>query len=153
MIALPVFEGMKMPTLISIYALCVVALFVKMLAISCYQGFYRISRLTFKNSEDAGFVGRQASPEELPQVSRAAQAWANDLENIPLFFVLGALCLVFNPPLLFTAGLMVLFTVARLVHTVTYLARWQPWRTIAYAVGIMCLLGLAAMVSMGALRH
>lgn len=142
-----------MNSLLSIYALCVVALFVKMLAISCYQGFYRISRLTFKHPEDAGFVGRPASPEELPQVLRAAEAWANDLENIPLFFVLGALCLVFNPPFMLTAGLMVLFTVARMVHTLTFLARWQPWRTIAYAVAITCLLGLAAMVSMGAVRH
>ncbi|QBF27292.1 MAPEG family protein [Pseudomonas tructae] len=142
-----------MHTLLSVYALCVVALFVKMLAISCYQGFYRISRLTFKNPEDASLVGREASAQELPQVRRAAQAWANDLENIPLFFVLGALCLVFNPPFMLTAGLMVLFTAARLVHTLTYLARWQPWRTLAYAVGILCLLGLAAMVGMGAVRH
>ncbi|MGE8392416.1 MAPEG family protein [Pseudomonas sp. BIGb0427] len=142
-----------MNTLLSIYALCVVVLFVKMLAISCYQGFYRISRLTFKNPEDAGLVGRPPSAEELPQVARATQAWANDLENIPLFFVLGALCLVFNPPLMLTAGLMLLFTVARLLHTVCFLARWQPWRTIAYAVAIVCLLAMAALVSMGALRH
>ncbi|KJK18922.1 MAPEG family protein [Pseudomonas sp. NPDC087612] len=142
-----------MNTLLSIYALCVVVLFVKMLAISCYQGFYRISRLTFKNPEDAGLVGRPPSAEELPQVARAAQAWANDLENIPLFFVLGALCLVFNPPLMLTAGLMLLFTVARLLHTLCFLARWQPWRTIAYAVAIVCLLAMAALVSMGALRH
>lgn len=26
-----------------------------------------------------------AHPEELPQVVRASQAWANDLENIPVF--------------------------------------------------------------------
>lgn len=32
--------------------------------------------------------------DELPQVGRAARAWANDLENIPLFFVLGGLCVV-----------------------------------------------------------
>ncbi|TDF84476.1 MAPEG family protein [Pseudomonas sp. H9] len=141
-----------MHDLMSVFALCVVVLFLKMLAISCYQGFYRISRLTFKNAEDAGFVGRQPSPQELPQVSRAAQAWANDLENIPVFFVLGALCLPFNPPFVLTAGLMVLFTAARVAHTVSYLARWQPWRTIAYAVGVICLLGLAGMVAMGAIR-
>ncbi|MFQ6572109.1 MAPEG family protein [Pseudomonas sp. UM16] len=142
-----------MSELTAVFALCVVVLFLKMLAISCYQGFYRISRQTFKNAEDAAFVGRPASPQELPQVSRAAQAWANDLENIPVFFFLGALCLVYYPPGQFTAGLMVVFTVARLVHTLAYLARWQPWRTIAYAVGIICLLGLASIVAMGAVRH
>jgi uncharacterized MAPEG superfamily protein len=144
---------MSMHDILAVFALCVVVLFMKMLAISCYQGFYRISRMTFKNGEDAGLVGRQPSPEELPQVSRAAQAWANDLENIPLFFVLGGLCLVFNPPALLTSGLMVLFTGARVMHTVSYLARWQPWRTVAYAIAVVCLLGLAALVTMGAVRH
>ncbi|MEG1038849.1 MAG: MAPEG family protein [Pseudomonas sp.] len=142
-----------MHDLMSVFALCVVVLFLKMLAISCYQGFYRISRQTFKNAEDASFVGRQASAQELPQVSRAAQAWANDLENIPVFFVLGALCMVYYPPFTLTIGLMVVFTAARVMHTVTYLARWQPWRTIAYAVGVICLLGLAGMVTLGAVRH
>ena len=85
-----------MSALLSVYALCVVILFLKMLGISCYQGYYRISRLTFQNAEDARFVGRQASPEELPQVTRAARAWANDLENIPLFFVLGGLCVALD---------------------------------------------------------
>lgn len=149
----PAFNGMNMPDLMAIFSLCVVVLFLKMLAISCYQGFYRISRQTFKNAEDAAFVGRPASPQELPQVSRAAQAWTNDLQNIPVFFFLGALCQLYYPPGQLSAGLMVVFTAARLVHTVAYLARWQPWRTIAYVVGIICLLGLAGIVVMGAVRH
>ena len=135
-----------MNSLLSIYALCVVALFVKMLAISCYQGFYRISRLTFKHPEDAGFVGRPASPEELPQVRRAAQAWANDLENIPLFFVLGGLCVALGTAGAPTAWLFIGFTLARMAHTLMYLAGWQPWRTLAYGLGVTCLFGLGAMV-------
>ena len=135
-----------MSTVLYTYALCVVVLFFKMLAISCYQGFYRISRLTFKNPEDAKLVGRSSSAEELPQVIRGQQAWLNDLENIPLFFALGALSLALDTPAGLTAWLFCLFTAARVTHTLTYLARWQPWRTIAYAVGVGCLVGLAGMI-------
>jgi glutathione S-transferase len=135
-----------MSSVLSTYALCVVVLFFKMLAISCYQGFYRISRLTFKNPEDARLVGRTSSAEELPQVIRGQQAWLNDLENIPLFFALGALSLMLDTPAELTAWLFCLFTAARVLHTLTYLAHWQPWRTIAYAVGVGCLVGLAGMI-------
>ncbi|BCJ04953.1 MULTISPECIES: MAPEG family protein [Pseudomonas] len=128
------------------YTLCVLVLFAKMFAISLYQGAYRIGRLTFKNAEDAGFVGRPASAEELPQVSRASQAWMNDLENIPLFFVLGGIYVLLEGPAGPAVWLFSLFTAARIVHTVTYLARWQPWRTLAYAVGVVCLFGIAGLI-------
>src|SRR5476649_1965782 len=111
-----------MNTVLYSYALCVLVLFVKMFAISCYQGVYRIGRLTFKNAEDARFVGRPASDQELPQVSRAAQAWMNDLENIPLFFALGALYVMVDAPAEPSIWLFSVFTGARVVHTVTYLA-------------------------------
>lgn len=75
-----------MNELLRIYALCVLVLCLKMLAISCYQGFFRIRGRVFTNPEDAAFFNRTPQPEELPQVVRAARAWANDLENIPLFF-------------------------------------------------------------------
>ncbi|WP_206060038.1 MAPEG family protein, partial [Escherichia coli] len=32
--------------------------------------------------------------------------------------------------------------VARVVHTVAYLMGWQPWRTLAYGVGVVCLFGM-----------
>lgn len=101
---------------------------------------------TFKNPEDAKLVGRSSSAEELPQVIRGQQAWLNDLENIPLFFALGALSVMLDTPAGPTVWLFCLFTAARVTHTLTYLARWQPWRTIAYAVGVGCLVGLAGMI-------
>lgn len=56
-----------------------------MFAISTYQGLYRIGKGTFMTPEDATFVGREPAKDELPQVQRAARAWSNDLENIPIF--------------------------------------------------------------------
>ena len=128
------------------YALCAVVLFFKMFAISLYQGFHRIGRQHFRNPEDAAFVGRTAAPEELPQVQRAARAWLNDLENIPLFFALGAVYVALQLSPAAAPWLFGGFTLARIAHTVCYLAVLQPWRTMAYGVGIGCLFAMAFMI-------
>lgn len=135
-----------MSSLLQLFALCVLVLFIKMLAISCYQGFFRLRHRAFTNPEDAGFFRRQANVQELLPVSRAAKAWANDLENIPVFFALGGLCLALGTRADATAWLFGLFTVARVIHTLMYLGGRQPWRTLAYGIGLGCLLGLAAMI-------
>ena len=128
------------------YALCVVVLFFKMFAISLYQGFHRIGRQQFCNPEDAAFVGRAAAPEELPQVQRAARAWRNDLENIPPFLALAAVYVALQLSPSLAPWLFGGFTLARIAHTVCYLAGLQPWRTMAYAVGIGCLLAIACLI-------
>lgn len=135
-----------MSDLLHLYSLCVLVLFLKMLAISCYQGYFRLRHLAFANAEDAAFVGRAVREQDLPQVRRAARAWANDLENIPLFFVLGALAVALQTPFQASAGAFCVFTGARVVHTLTYLGGWQPWRTLSYGVAMVCLLALAAMI-------
>ena len=136
-----------MSSTLSIYTLCVLVLCLKMLAISCYQGFHRLRHLAFSNPEDAGFFHRAANAEELPAVRRAARAWRNDLENIPLFFVLGGLCVALHTPWLPTVTGFCLFTLARLLHTVMYLSARQPWRTLAYAAGLASLVHLAALIA------
>lgn len=132
-----------MNNLLYVYALCTVLLFVKMFLISAYQGYYRIKNKAFKNKEDAGFLGVSAQKGELPQVIKAQQAWLNDLENIPLFWVLGGLCIFLSTDYITTKWLFIIFTFSRVVHTLTYLASIQPWRTISYTVGILCLFIMA----------
>lgn len=135
-----------MSSLLALYVLCVLVLFVKMFAISCYQGFFRLRYRAFSNPEDAGFLHCVAREQELAPVRRAARAWANDLENIPLFWVLGGLGVLLETPQVATSVLFCGFTTARIVHTLMYLGGWQPWRTIAYAAGVVCLFGLAGLV-------
>ena len=135
-----------MNDLLPVYAVCVLVLCLKMFAISCYQGYFRIRGRAFTNREDAAFFNRSAQPVELPQVARSARAWANDLENIPLFFVLGGLCVVLDGYSVATLWLLSVFTLARVVHTLAYLMGWQPWRTLAYGVGVACLFGLGARI-------
>ncbi|EJM56777.1 MAPEG family protein [Pseudomonas sp. GM48] len=136
-----------MTSALTVYALCVVVLFLKMFAVSCYQGFFRIRFRAFTNTEDAAVFNRIAREKELAQVTRAARAWANDLESIPAFFALGGLAVAMNVPASITAWLSVLFTIARVLHTLAYLKGVQPWRTVFYGVGILCLLGFCATIT------
>ncbi|MBO0495161.1 MAPEG family protein [Pseudomonas sp. Marseille-Q1929] len=135
-----------MNDLLPVYVACVLVLCLKMFAVSCYQGYFRLRGRAFTNREDAAFFKRSAQPMELPQVARAARAWANDLENIPLFFVLGGLCVAQQSDSAVTLWLFGVFTLARMMHTLAYLMEWQPWRTLAYGVGVACLFGLGARI-------
>ena len=128
------------------YALASVLLFFKMFAISAYQGFYRIGKMSFKTPEDAALVGREAVKEELPQVQRAARAWLNDLENIPIFLVFGAVHIALGAAPAAVPWLFMIFTGARYLHTLLYLTGIQPWRTVAYAIGIVCLFTLSIQI-------
>jgi uncharacterized MAPEG superfamily protein len=121
------------------YSLCVVVLFLKMFATSVYQGFYRLSKRVFMNPEDAQVFQKSPAAEELPQVRRAAKAWQNDLENIPIFCSLGIAYVLLGASPKAASWLFSIFTMVRLLHTLTYLLSLQPWRTIAYGVGILCL--------------
>lgn len=124
------------------YALSAVVLFLKMWALSLYQAYHRIGKRAFKVPEDARLVGNTPQEEELPQVQRAAQAWRNDLENIPIFLAL-AVAYVWVGATPYAAGwLFSIFVVARILHTVCYLMGLQPWRTLAYGVGLLSLLGV-----------
>ena len=136
-----------MNSALSVYALCVVALFLKMFAVSCYQGVLRIRSRAFRNTEDAAVFNRTARKTEVAQVARAARVWADDLESIPAFFVLGGLAVAMSAPASITAGLSLLFTLARVLHTLAYLNGVQPWRTVFYGVGILCLLGFCATIT------
>lgn len=95
--------------------------------------------MAFKNNEDAEILGVAAQTKELPQVVRAQKAWLNDLENIPFFWVLGGLCIFLSTDYITTKWVFIIFTLSRFIHTLAYLASMQPWRTISYTVGILCL--------------
>ena len=129
-------------TLLQIYALTAIILTLKMSAISVVQGVARTRAGSFINPEDARTFGAATAAEEAPMVKRAARAWHNDLENIPIFLILGWIYV--------TAGLSAttflvycaIFVVARIVHTICYLNGIQPLRTIVFTVGALTTLAM-----------
>ena len=74
------------------YALTAVILFFKMFAISIVQGIGRVNAKQFVTAEDARFFAHAPpAPDEAPIVKRAAMAWRNDLENIPIFLIVAGI--------------------------------------------------------------
>ena len=73
--------------------------------------------------------------EEHPMVERATLCWRNDLENIPLFLIiaLGYALIGGNT----SAGLayFAIYSVCRVLHTIFYMNKLQPWRTVVYEIG------------------
>jgi len=132
---------------LNVYALCMVVLFLKMFMVSCYQGYHRLRFVAFTNPEDAAVFKHAAQAAERPEVIRAAKVWANDLENIPAFFALGGLAIALDTAAQPTVWLSIAFTLARVLHTLAYLLGVQPWRTLFYAIGAVCLLGFCALIT------
>jgi hypothetical protein len=77
--------------LLQTYALTAIVLELKMATIALVQGRGRVSTGTFVLPEDAKLFHGTAATEEPPIVERASRAWRNDLENIPIFLILGGI--------------------------------------------------------------
>ena len=125
-----------------LYALMAIILSLKMAAIGIVQGRARTAAKKFANPEDAKMFGATLVDQEVPGVVRGAKAWLNDLENIPIFLILALVyAIVGLSPTLFIVYCVV-FTIARILHTIFYLNAMQPWRTIAYSVGALAMFAL-----------
>lgn len=127
---------------LQMYALTTIVLALKMVAVSVAQGRARTKAGLFANPEDAKSFGGQPVDLEPPMVRRAARAWLNDLENIPIFLILAWIYVAAG----LSAGIFtiycIVFVLARIVHTISYLNAIQPMRTIAYTIGGITTLAL-----------
>jgi uncharacterized MAPEG superfamily protein len=132
-----------------LYALMAIILSLKMFAIGVVQGLARTSAKKFANPEDAKMFGAELVPQEVPAVQRANNAWRNDLENIPIFLILALVYVIVGlSPRAFIVY-SVIFTVARILHTIFYLKAMQPWRTIAFTLGAVAMVGLILQLFVG----
>ena len=124
------------------YALIAIILTLKMAAIGVVQGRARTTANKFVNPEDAKMFGAEQVAQEVPGVQRAAKAWLNDLENIPIFLILAMVYVIagLSARAFLVYGLV--FTAARILHTFFYLKAVQPWLTIAYSVGALAMFAL-----------
>ena len=128
--------------LLRMYALTTIVLALKMSAIAFVQGRARTSAGLFLNPEDAKTFGGKTVPEEPEIVQRAARAWRNDLENIPIFLILGWIYVIAGLPVTPFVIYCIVFMAARIIHTVCYINSIQPWRTAAFTVGALITLVL-----------
>lgn len=126
-----------MNTSLKIYAVCCVILFIKMFAVGLTQGIIKGKTKTFIVPEDAKMMGLEAASQEPIQLTRANNALRNDLENIPIFLILGMLYVIMN---CWAKGSLIyfsVFTFARVLHSICYISGKQPWRTMSYGIGVL----------------
>ncbi|CAG9854729.1 unnamed protein product [Phyllotreta striolata] len=112
---------------------CILVL--KMLFMSPLTGSKRMKHKAFANVEDA--KGFNVKPKLDDNVERVRRAHLNDIENIPLFFVAGVLYTITNPSVYLAKMLFLVYTVARVAHTIVYavVPLPQPARGISWVTG------------------
>jgi uncharacterized MAPEG superfamily protein len=128
------------------YAVCSVILAVKMLLVGNYTTMQRMRNKGFVNDEDAKAFGGKADAQEHPAVAHALRIHRNDLENIPLFFVIGLIYVLSGASAFGAAVYCWTFTITRLLHWVAYLNHLQPWRALCYGAGYLCIIGMSVQI-------
>ena len=126
------------------WLISLVVLFLKMFANSAVQGITRFRTKSFAWPEDAAMISGATAVERDPElVERASRCWRNDLENVPIYLFLGLGFVLAGGAPWWAAVWFTTFTVARVLHTVFYLRAMQPWRNIAYQLGLLACFALA----------
>ncbi|CAG9782996.1 unnamed protein product [Diatraea saccharalis] len=107
----------------------------KMLGTALLTSKARYTRKVFANEEDAIFSDGVVKVND-PEVERVRRAHLNDLENIPVFWVLGAIYATTNPSVSVALTLFRTFTVMRFIHTFVYAVKPfpQPTRGIVFTI-------------------
>jgi len=134
-----------------VFAAVSAALVLKMVGLAYLTGAARMTKKCYPNPEDAKFFKGDAKEHELTQ--RIQRAHANSLENEPLFILLGLLWIFLGAH---TGAIQIYaytFFIARVLHSLCYVFKLQPWRTLMYTVGSLCLVGMSVQVLMAAFAH
>jgi uncharacterized MAPEG superfamily protein len=127
---------------VRLFAICYLLLVAKMVAVGFATSFLRIRRRVFATPED--YALRGGTPPSVPDedIERIRRAHRNDLENILPFFAVGFFYALTGPPMIAARIYFIGFLVARVLHSIFYVRGMQPWRTLAFTVGMVLMLGL-----------
>jgi prostaglandin-E synthase 1 len=129
---------------VRLFTLVSLLLVLKMILVGSYTSVLRLRRNVFATGED--YAWRGARPPAVPDedIERVRRAHRNDLENILPFFTVGLLYALTNPSLRAAQTYFWGFLVARVLHSVFYIRGMQPHRSIAFGVGLLCILAMLA---------
>ena len=133
------------------YAIACSILVFKMFAAAILTAATRSRVKQFLNLEDAGLLGGAGVTEEHPDVQRMLRLHRNDMENILPFFTVGLIFVLMGVSAFSAQMYFYTFTGARIVHTIAYVAKLQPWRTVAFALGAACMVGMLVQILIAAL--
>ncbi|KAG6458651.1 hypothetical protein O3G_MSEX010977 [Manduca sexta] len=121
----------------------------KLLSVTVLTTRVRMAKKVFANEEDAKKTKGKVKYDD-PDVERVRRAHLNDLENIPAFWVLGALYLTTSPAAAWATLLFRVYTVGRVLHTIVYAVKPlpQPARGIAFGIPYLITLYMGVKVVM-----
>jgi uncharacterized MAPEG superfamily protein len=128
---------------IRLYAICTAILVIKVLLTANATGILRTGRKVYATPEDYRLFGQEPAMARDEDIERVRRAHQNDLENVLPFFAVGLVYALTGPSYAAAAALFIIFTAARVAHTVVYIAALQPWRTIAFALAQLALYVMA----------
>ncbi|CAG9575842.1 unnamed protein product [Danaus chrysippus] len=117
------------------YIACSGILALKVMGMSLLTARMRFKKKVFANEEDTNVKGSVVKYDD-PDVERVRRAHLNDLENIPVFWVVGALYLTTGPSDEVAINLFRVYTAGRILHTLVYAVTPlpQPARGIAFGI-------------------
>ena len=121
-----------------------ILLVLKMMTVGNYTSFLRITGKVFAAPEDYELRGVVPADAPSEAVERARRSHRNDLENIPLFFVISGLYLLTEPSHVMLAVYARGFFAARALYSVFYARSMQPHRTVAFTLGSVATFAMAA---------
>jgi uncharacterized MAPEG superfamily protein len=104
-----------------------------------FSGVARARSKKAINPEDAERFGVPFDEREPPEVARVLRAHANAQTTIYPFLFLGLVYVLGEGNVLFGEIVFAGFVVARIAHSVVYLAAKQPWRTILFTLSALLL--------------
>jgi uncharacterized MAPEG superfamily protein len=124
------------------FAVCSALLVLKMIGVGHYVGILRIRIGELLNPEDVtAFRSEKPAVEaEHPDIARGLRAHRNDLESTLPFLAIGLPYLLTNPSGALASGLFTAFTVLRYLFSIFYVRAVQPWRSLAFLAGEVCVL-------------
>lgn len=128
-----------------VYAVCAVIVVLKMYMVGFYTGVVR-RRVGVTTIREDVRQGTQLAEVEHPEVQRVHRVHRNDLENIPAFLALGLIAVLAGVSPLGAEICFVLFTAARVTHTLAFLNAKQPWRSISFGLGVLANMALMVMI-------
>lgn len=131
---------------LAIYLICIAALALNLFFATFLTVMRRSKAKAFTNPEDAkAFKGEQTDKDE-SGVERAKAVHRNALESFVPFAILGLLYVMSGGSETGAMAYFITFTVARWLHSFFYLAAIQPYRVLAFVVGLLVNIGLMVQV-------
>jgi prostaglandin-E synthase 1 len=129
------------PTFV-VYAISCVVLSANLVFLWGYSGAVRAKTKTAINKEDAERRGAALERLDPPEVARVLRAHANAQATIYPFLFLGLVFVLAGGSAGFAMVVFGIFVVARILHSVVYLAGKQPWRTLLFIISGLAILAL-----------